>query len=87
VSWKRPTSRSGMHVFTCDNPHYACPTDFRSASVVGVLGEQLRVAGWIVLTGSNETGPGAKSTIVESIQGKQERYFRCPAHRPPPRMG
>jgi hypothetical protein len=79
VSWKRPLSKSGMNVFTCDYKHYTCAAEFRSASVKSVLATQLRIAAWSIVVGDASLAGGVVKH-VESIEGAHPRRFLCPSH-------
>jgi len=81
MTWARPTSKYGMHRFTCDYPHYQCTEEFRSASIPGVLADQLLASGWrIVIYEAMTLTPFVK--FVTTLVGTVERRFLCPAHRP-----
>lgn len=89
MSWKKPTSKHGMNVVTCDYGSFfsyavkcGCD-DFRSASIVGVLADQLRAAHWGIYTKPTTIDPKYLTlrdlVPVKSIAGVQERVFLCPA--------
>lgn len=84
MSWIRPTSPSGMHRFLCDwHPvgEYTgrgyCTTEFRSASVLSVLADQLRIAGWSIVVEVS----GMQPRDVKGLSGDIERRHYCPAHK------
>jgi hypothetical protein len=95
MSWIQPTSKSGMHVFTCDYDGYPCGdnvrgadgrsqvftrTEFRSASIKSVLAKQLLLAGWTIAIRPGHGRP--VETFVESLSGKRDRIYLCPKHNP-----
>lgn len=87
--------RGPMHRFVCDykpTGDYVGPghcaagegaraAEFRSASVLSVLADQLRRAGWsiIVITGK---GPHDWRDVIKLTGTDHARVHLCPAHRP-----